>query len=338
VVVGGVRGTATVEEGSVVLRDVPFGTGTPPTQPLTVTTRGYVTEAYPVQISVTTATFETVEMSVADLETTGIVAGHVVDEDSGESITSALVSFEYEQIGGEKVIIKGYTDNQGYYIVGGVPIGRVTVTAAASGFLSAEVVFIVAQCAGQEDPQQLDFALLSGQTTIPVIGNVTDVFTGQEIIGAEVTLGELESVLSDESGNFRIEEVLVGEHQLVVKKPGYGDYKEIIEVKPGMGSVLVQMNKAAPDPPPGPYTIAGKVTLLGAADNSGATVEVFDVINATVAGQTQTNADGNYFVFVLPGDYRITVRYGGQSISRNVTLPGGGAKLTNINFTLTVDP
>ena len=53
VVVGSVRGTATVEEGSVVLRDVPFGTDTPPTQPMTVTARGYVTEAYPVQISLT---------------------------------------------------------------------------------------------------------------------------------------------------------------------------------------------------------------------------------------------------------------------------------------------
>jgi len=335
-VVGGVRGTVTVEEGSVVLRDVPFGTGTPPTQPLAVTTRGYVTEAYPIQISVTTATFVTVEMEPADLEITGIVAGYATDETTGEPITSAALSFEYEQIGGEPIIVNGYTDSDGYYIVGGIPIGRVQVTASATDYLTTSVVTNVVQAVGNEEPQQLDFQLIAGATRITVSGRVLDVFTQQPVAGAEVTIADLPPVQTDTNGSFSVPDVFVGERALLVKATGYDDYRENIEVMPGMSPLLVQMNESAAGPPTEPYTIRGVVTLVGAPDNAGAEVEVFDVINGHVAAETTTDAEGNYSVFVLPGTYQITVRYQGRSISRAVILPGGGQKLSGIDFTLTI--
>ncbi len=335
-VVGGVRGTVTVEEGSVVLRDVPFGTGTPPTQPLAVTTRGYVTEAYPIQISVTTATFVTVEMEPADLEITGIVAGYATDETTGEPITSAALSFEYEQIGGEPIIVNGYTDSDGYYIVGGIPIGRVQVTASATDYLTTSVVTNVVQAVGNEEPQQLDFQLIAGATRITFSGRVLDVFTQQPVAGAEVTIADLPPVQTDTNGSFSVPDVFVGERALLVKATGYDDYRENIEVMPGMSPLLVQMNESAAGPPTEPYTIRGVVTLVGAPDNAGAEVEVFDVINGRVAAETTTDAEGNYSVFVLPGTYQITVRYQGRSISRAVILPGGGQKLSGIDFTLTI--
>ncbi len=335
-VVGGVRGTVTVEEGSVVLRDVPFGTGTPPTQPLAVTTRGYVTEAYPIQISVTTATFVTVEMEPADLEITGIVAGYATDETTGEPIISAALSFEYEQIGGEPIIVNGYTDSDGYYIVGGIPIGRVQVTASATDYLTTSVVTNVVQAVGNEEPQQLDFQLIAGATRITVSGRVLDVFTQQPVAGAEVTIADLPPVQTDTNGRFSVPDVFVGERAPLVKATGYDDYRENIEVMPGMSPLLVQMNESAAGPPTEPYTIRGVVTLVGAPDNAGAEVEVFDVINGHVAAETTTDAEGNYSVFVLPGTYQITVRYQGRSISRAVILPGGGQKLSGIDFTLTI--
>ncbi len=335
-VVGGVRETVTVAEGSAVVRGIPFGTGTPPTQPLTVTARGYVTESYPIQISVTAATFETVTMTPANPSTTGIVEGYVRNDATGERLISALVSFEHTQPGGEIVIVKGHTDNDGCYIIGGMPIGRVEVTVAADGYLTTETVMNVIQAEGAVEPQQADFTLVGGETKIAVSGRVVDVFTQQPIAGAEVTIGDLEPVHSDADGAFSVPDVFVGERAVVVKAPGYDDYRENVEVMPGMGSLLIQMNEEADRPPPGPYTIRGTVELVGAENNAGARVEVFDVNNALVAAVTFTDIEGGYSVFVPPGTYEITVSYEGHSIRRMVTLPGAGQKLEGIDFTLTV--
>ncbi len=335
-VVGGVRETVTVAEGSAVLRNIPFGTGTPPTQPLTVTARGYVTESYPIQISVTTATFETVTMTPANLSTTGIVEGYVRNETTGGGIVSAMVSFEHTQPGGDTVVVNGHTDNKGYYIIGGMPIGRVEVTVAAEGYLTTTTVINVAQAEGATEPQQADFTLVGGETKIVLRGRVVDVFTQQPIAGAEVTVAEMEPVYSDANGAFSVPDVFVGEQTVVVKAQGYDDYRQNVAVLPGMGSLLIQMNEQADRPPAGPYTIRGTVSLVGAANNAGARVEVFDVNNAFVAAETFTNIEGGYSVFVPPGTYEITVSYEGRSISRTVTLPGGGQKLEGIDFTLTV--
>lgn len=337
VVVGGVRGVATIAEGSVVLRDVPFGTGTPPTQPMTVTARGYRTVGYPILISVSQATFETAELEKVDLLKTGIIEGHVTNNDTGTALTSALVSFEYEQVGSDPVIVNGYTDNTGYYLIGGVPIGRVTATGTATGYLAETVITNIAQAEGTAGPQVLDFGLLAGETKVSLHGRVEDVLTQEPIVGATIKLDGVVRGSSDVTGAFRINEVFVGERALIVTAEGYDVYRENIEVVPGMLPVVVQMNKAASEPPVKPYTIRGTVTLIGAADNSSAEVEAFDTINAFVAGTATTDAEGNYSLFVPPGPYQIIVRYGGKQISRPVMLPGGGQKLSDINFTLTIN-
>jgi hypothetical protein len=305
---------------------------------LTVTARGYVTAAYAVQISVTTATFETVVLDPADLERTGIIEGHITESTTGDPVTSALVTYEYEQLGAEEpVTVSAYTDRGGYYIIGGVPIGRVDVTAAATGYLADQAVYNVAQAEGTETPQTLDFALVPGETRVPVTGTVVDVLTQEPLAGAEVALDELDPVFSDAAGDFTIPDVLVGERSLVVKSDDYDDYRETINVLPGMNSLQVQMNQAAPDPPTPPYTITGTVTLVDQDDHSGATVEAFDVFNAIVAGTTTTNTDGDYWLFVPAGRYEITVTYEGHDISRTVDLLGGGQKLEDIDFTLTIE-
>lgn len=336
VCVGGVRGTATVEEGSVVLRDIPFGTGSPPNQPLSVHARGYVSTTRHIQLSVTQATFETAELEATDLEKTGIVQGTVTSE-SGDPITSALVSFEYEQIGGDVVVVDAFTDNEGYYIVGGIPIGRVNVSISASNYLSEEAVVNVVQAAGQEQPQQMDFELVSGETKVTLRGQVVDVMTSAPIVGAEVTVGDRPPVNTDENGGFVVREVFVGQQELTVTADGYDDYRQILQVTPTIGQLRVQMNPAAPDPPIGPWTIRGTVTLVGAPDNAGANVEVFDTQAAAIVAEDTTDAEGLYHAFVPPGEYRITVSFEDRSISRTVTLPGGGSKLSGIDFTLTIE-
>ena len=237
----------------------------------------------------------------------------------------------------DPVVVSAYTDRGGYYIIGGVPIGRVDVTAAATDYLGSTTVYNVAQAEGSGTAQTLDFQLVPGETRVPVTGRVVDVTTQEPIVGAEVTVGEFGPVTAGESGAFTVPDVLVGERALVVKADGYDDYRETITVLPGMAALRVQMNSAAPDPPTTPYTIMGTVTLVGAEDNSGAVVEAFDVYNALLAGRTTTDAAGRYWLFVPAGRYTITVSHGDRELSRTIDLPGGGQKLQGIDFTPTVE-
>ena len=217
-----------------------------------------------------------------------------------------------------------------------MPIGRVEATAAAEGYLTDAVVLNVSQAAGSDQPQHLDFELVSGETTVPVSGRVVNVATQQPIVGATVRIGDLPIVETDVQGQFTIPQVLVGQQELMVKASGFDYYRQKIQVATGMSPMRVQMNEAGDQPPPAPYTISGTVTLLGAPEGARAQVEVFDTIAGVVATETVTDTDGGYGAFVLPGEYQITVSYERHSISRTVILGGGGQKLEDINFTLTI--
>jgi hypothetical protein len=78
------------------------------------------------------------------------------------------------------------------------------------------------------------------------------------------------------------------------------------------------------------------VTLLGRPDNSGATVTALHRDLGEIMDTDTTTSAGNYYLFVPPGPYRITVRYGDKSIGRDVVLLGGGRILTGVDFTLSV--
>lgn len=335
VIVGGVRGELRPADEQLVLSNVPIGTGTPPTQPLTATAEGFVTATTQVQMQVTTATWVTVQLAKADPETTGRVTGTVKEAESGDPVVNAFVNFtppdddEAEGVG-------GYTDAEGNFIIGGIPEGRRRVTVQAEGFLpfNPTTVTIVADADGENQP--LSFELVAGDTSVPVTGVVADVLTRLPIEGATVTIGDSAPVQSDADGRFRATDVLVGDRTFTVTAQGYEDFSRVIRVLPGMGDVTLELIEAATDPPTSPFTISGTVTLSGAEDNAGATVTAISLDTGTPMAEDETDAAGRYELFVPPGRYELRVAFGDRQITREVTVPEGGVIVDGVNFVLTV--
>lgn len=334
-ILGGVRGTITTAEGSVVLRDVPFGTGTPPTQPLTVTAPGYVTFAEPIQISLTVVTFFTAELQPADPNETGTVRGRVLSS-TGQPVTSALVKFTQIAPGGMREV-RGYTDSQGEYVIGGIPIGVNSVTAEAAGFITpAAVEATVVQDAGGGQSPNVDLSLIPGSTEVDVTGIVVDAFSDVPVAGARVQFGDTRTVNTDAAGLFTLRAVPVGTYSVTVTASGYDDLTRQVDVLPGMARVRLAMTPSAPQPPDGPFNVQGTVTLIGADDNSGAVVTAVDTTAGATWATVTTPASGEYTMFLPPGEYRITVTFGDRSVRRTITVPGGGRILRGVDFVLTV--
>ncbi|MFP4248751.1 MAG: collagen binding domain-containing protein [Armatimonadota bacterium] len=335
VVVGGVRGELRPSDEQLILSDVPVGSGTPPTQPLTATAEGYVTRTQEVQMQVTAATWVTVELAEADPETTGTVAGAARDADTGEPIPNVFVQFT-EPGDDEDRGVGGYTDNDGRFIIGGIPAGRRQVNVEAEDFLprAPTTETIIADADG--DNEDLEFELVAGDTTVRVDGVVVEVLTRSPVEGATVTVGDAEPVVTDAEGRFRASDVLVGERTVTVTADGYDDLTTQVRVLPGMGEVTLELFEAGDDPPPGPFTITGSVTLTGAPDNSGAIVRALSLDTGSAVDEDETDASGEFGLFVPPGRYDVQVAFGERQISREVTVPGGGVVVDGVNFLLAV--
>jgi len=331
IVVGGVHGTTDLAQGYAIIANVPLGEADPPQQPLTVYAPGWITVSQMVTLNPYSYTTVSVALSPADPTRTGTVQGRVTTQGSGQGIANALVAFT--PAAGEAV--SGFTDAQGYYKFGGVPAGQVTVTAQATGYLEAtRVLAVVADAAGSNPA--VDLALLSGTTRVSVTGVVVQVGIETPVPGAQVTIGDRPPVLTDAAGRFTVAQVLVGLQDVIVTAPGYDEKREQVTVTPGMSPLRLFLAPSAPEPPGKPYTITGVVTLLGRPDNSGATVTALHRDLGEIMDTDTTTPAGNYYLFVPPGPYRITVRYGDKSIGRDVVLLGGGRILTGVDFTLSV--
>jgi len=335
IIVGGVRGVLQPADEQLVLQDVPIGSGTPPTQPLTASADGFVTTTQEVRMQVTAATWVTVMLTEADPETTGTVAGTVTDADSGNPVVNAFVEFT-EPGNEDDPGVGGYTDADGQFIIGGIPEGQHTVTVQAEGFLprTPSTVTIVADADGENE--DLQFELVAGDTSVPVSGTVVEVLTRLPVEGATVTIGDADPVQSDANGRFRATDVLVGDRTVTVYADGFEDLTTVVRVLPGMSDVTLELFEAAGDPPTGPFTITGTVTLNGAPDNAGASVAAVSLDTGSVVDEDETDATGQFGLFVPPGRYDLRVSFEGRQISREVTVPRGGVIVDGINFVLSV--
>jgi len=333
VTVGGVRGELRPSDQQLILRDVPIGTATPPTQPLTANAAGYRTATQQVQMQVTAATWVTVAMTPADPALTGSVSGTVTDEETGQPIANAFVQFTPS--GNQSAAVGGYTAADGAYLVAGIPKGQNSVTVQVAGYLGASrAVTVRADSVGQNAP--VDFELVGGDTSVDVTGIVVDVLTRLPVAGAQVTVGTSSPVQTGANGRFAVTDVPVGDQSVTVTSSGYEELEAVVRILPGMGDVTLELFEEAGDPPGGPHTITGTVTLSGSADNAGATVRALSLTTGTVLDEATTDASGHYGLFVPQGAYELTVTYQGRSITREVTVPPGGVIVSGINFVLTV--
>ncbi len=335
VAVGGVRGQTNLRDNWVILPDVPLGSEDPPQQPLTATAPGYVTSSQMLALNEYSYTAVSLPMKPADRDATGTVSGTVTSSDSGAPIVNALVNCL--PVGAPLAeTIKGFTDRDGFYIIGGIPAGQVEVTCQAVGYLEGTVTFAV-KADTADGNAAVNFALVGGQSAVTVGGQVLETRTEAPVAGATVQIGIQPPVTSGPDGSFSVPGVPIGEQPVVASAAGYDDYYTVIGVVPGLDDLRILLTEYSPQPPGRPYTITGQVTLLGAPDSSGALVTAFHLDRGTVLAEDTTNAEGYYYLFVPPGPYRIEVTYGGHSIGREVELGGGGRVLESINFTLTVD-
>ncbi|MCX7599559.1 MAG: carboxypeptidase regulatory-like domain-containing protein [Armatimonadetes bacterium] len=332
VICGGVRATYSPNEPYVVLKNVPFGTETPPRQPITVTARGYRTHAEWIQLNVSASTYVDVGLTPVDLSQTGTVQGTVKDALANTPIVNAHVSFS-QQIADQTVEVDGFTDSDGAFIIGGVPIGLCEVTVVATGYLEYRSQVGVSQDAGGQTPP-LNVTLVSGSAKVRVSGTVVDIVSGSPIAGATVKLGDL-STTTDSNGSFVFEQVGIGSAELVVEAQGYDIYRQTISVTPGMRPLRIELTEASPMPPAPPHNVTGTVRIVSHPDdNSGVLVSAYSLdLGLTVAEYT-TGPDGRYYLYVPPGNYEIRVSYEGQRLVRNLTVPGGGRILTGIDFAL----
>ena len=335
IIVGGVRGVLNPSDEQLVLRDVPLGTGTPPTQPLTATAAGYTTTAMIAQLNITTATWVTVTLSPTDTSMTGTISGSVNDLSTDEPLVNAYVAFR--RVGEEEADpVAGYTDIEGNFVIGGIPAGDNALSAQASGYLElTRYVTIIADDDGANP--DLDLKLVGGDTTVNVSGRVVNAQTQEPVAGATVTVDDVEPVVTATDGGFTVPDVPVGDQDLEVTCVRYETYTGTVNVMPGLSDLLIELFREAEEPPLGPYTLAGTVTLVGPPDSSGATVTATRTDTGEVLGAAITLVSGRYSMFLPPGRYRVQVSYQGRSISTEVEIPPGGQIVEDVDFVLTIE-
>lgn len=332
VVVGGVRGQVDLAQHWVILQGVPLGTDNQ--APLTATAPGYLTVTQMVPVNAYVYTTVSVQMTPVSLTETATVQGTITDSATGAPVPQALVTFTPES--GSPV--SGYADNSGFYRFGGVPAGPVEVTAQAVGYLEGTTAATLIPDASGANPD-VNLTLLSGTTKITVTGRVLSLGLENPVAGAQVTIAGAGPATTDAQGQFTLPGVTVGTQTAFVTASGYDDKTQSVTILPTMGPLTLYLAPTSPGPPSGPYTITGQVLRSDLQTPIvGATVTALDLGSGVIADSALTEAGGNYYLFVPPGSYRITVTYGTSSIHTDVVLLGGGRILTGVNFVLYVAP
>jgi hypothetical protein len=172
-------------------------------------------------------------------------------------------------------------------------------------------------------------ASASGTVVTPKSG------ANQPVGGATVTIAGT-SVLTGTDGTFSIPNLPVGlgtdpttpigtVHATgFVDKPIVSQFVFTAGDNP-LGALLIQTPVNSTAPPP-PYTVSGQVTHSGTAQPN-VTVAIFS--GATQLGTAQTDANGTYYFWVVPGNYTvITVLSGGQQVSVSVQLNAPNTPVT----------
>lgn len=323
VVIGGVL-TTTREDGRFTANGVPRSNPVA----VTVSRTGYrnfdqtmdVQEGEPLTIDL---------VAVSDPGAFGTISGTVRNATNGQPLGG--IEVRLEAIFGDSVFDRLYAHSaaDGSYVISGAPTGQARVRVEDSSYLPFSVNIVVA--AGDANPP-VNIDLVPAGSTTTVTGTVVDLDTDVIIGNARVSMDGVERTL-DPFGQFTFENVTVGEHTILATAEGYDSGVRTINVQVGMDPVRIALSRTGSGPPGPPFNLGGTVTLTGATDFSGVTVNLRQGTSGPQVGTTVTTADGHYDFWMVPGTYTLEVlKTGYVSQTRTVTLLP--AQVVEANFTL----
>jgi hypothetical protein len=164
--------------------------------------------------------------------------GIVTDSLSGRFVSGAEVT-----VGGTQ--LTATTDLQGRFTVRNVPVGARRVVIVRPGYADLEAVIQIT------DPMggvllKLQPDLRTAPDSVDIAGTVTDAASGAAIVGADVTFGDGgPRTTTNPEGRFVVRNARSGTQTVVVRRFGYRDHQEQIEVRLGMRDPAIRLT---PDP------------------------------------------------------------------------------------------
>jgi len=269
---------------------------------------------------------------VADPEATGTVDGVVRDDATELGLGEAEITVRL-LIGGDVIDTqKAHSSNAGNWQVSGIPIGTANVQGIAPGYLPAEADVEVEPGRASNPIVYLD--LVEGTRRVTVTGQVFDVETREPVAGVAVSQDEGDaSGVTDETGAFALENVLVGQRTFRANAEGYDPAFVTVLILADPPPLSIGIAKASGEPPSPPGTIAGKVTVQGAETNAGVSLVLRDRFDAIVARAT-TGETGGFGFLVLPGTYTLTAALTGYAQAQVEVTYAFGDPVTDLELVL----
>lgn len=273
---------------------------------------------------------ETEILNVALSPAASTLRGGVRVAGTNEPIPGALV--QVFRIGTEIPVASVLTDGNGGYVITGLEPREYRVVFSADGFAS-DVYRILLR--NGEDRTLNGFL---GTNPAVVRGRVTDVVTGEPILGAAVVTVVSGSgiiialTLTDQSGNYILNSMPAGEYQIIFSAEGY--VTNTVEVTLSAGEIRTLNQALQPNPATFRGTVRDAGTLLPIEE---ALIQVF-LPDGTFLGSTLTDRNGNYVITGLPGgEVVVNARAAGrQAQARSVFLVRGETAI--VNFLLEDNP
>lgn len=270
---------------------------------------------------------------------TGSVAGTVTDA-NGNAIVGATCTIDTdlpEDAGRE--VYSDTTDENGDFLLTGVPEGTWNLEIAATGYNTLEVSVSVSGDTTTTVPADQTIVTPTGYGT--VTGTVTDAGTGAGLTGVAITVGGVSGTSS--AGTYTISNVPSGTQTVTATATGYNNYSSTVAVTADATATHnIAMTATTPSPSPTVTTVpspepdkgnvAGTVTdATSGSALSGVSVSVNDGIGTTTG---TTDANGAYTLYnVQNGARTITATMTGyDNYSASITVPNGST-LTH-NFTM----
>jgi len=176
-------------------------------------------EIYEGSVTITIGQTTTHDFQMTPIPQTGDVWGYVTDQNTGQALVDASVAIGHTT---------QLTDSEGKYDISGLDPGTKDVYASKLGYENYRSSVTVV--AGQETRH--DIELTSIPTTGTVGGTVTDASSGDPLEGVIVTVEGLNSQTGS-NGQYQINGVSAGDHEIHAQKVGYEDYSGTVTVIAG---------------------------------------------------------------------------------------------------------